>query len=117
MKSYRELIVWQKSLKVSRLVYSLTKKLPKEEIYSLVPQMRRAAASIISNIAEGHERRSTKEYVQFLSIANGSKAELEAQLLMCVEVGNLTEEDITETMDLLKEVEKMLGAITNALEK
>lgn len=71
---------------VAKEIYTITKKMPKEEIYSLTNQMRRAAISIPSNIAEGHARNSRKEYVRFLSIANGSKAELETQLLLCAKI-------------------------------
>ena len=81
-KSYRELIVWQKSMELAEKVYLLVKALPKEETYALSDQMRRAAVSIPSNIAEGHARQSQKEFLQFLCIARGSRAELETQLLL-----------------------------------
>jgi four helix bundle protein len=77
--------------------------------------MRRAAVSIPSNIAEGQARNSTKEFLQFLAIAKGSKAELETQLLLCVKVGYLVDSDISEVMNLLQEVGKMLGALTKTL--
>jgi len=72
-QNYKDLIVWQKSMYLAALVYQVTKKLPKEEMYSLTNQMRRAAVSISSNIAEGQARYSTKEFLQFLRIAQGSK--------------------------------------------
>jgi four helix bundle protein len=89
------------------------KKLPKEELFSLSDQMRRAAVSIPSNIAEGHDKNTSNEYIHFLSISRGSKAELETLLLICVKVGYLTETEITEAMDLLAEVGKMLTTLIN----
>ena len=83
VKSYKDLIVWQKSMDLVIEIYKLVKKLPKEETYSLSDQMRRAVVSIPSNIAEGYTRKSTNEYLNFLSIANGSRTELETQLLIC----------------------------------
>ena len=115
VKSYQELIVWQKAMQTARLVYLLVKKLPKEELFSLSGQMRRAAVSIPSNIAEGQARNLTKEFLQFLAIAKGSKAELETQLLLCVQIGYLADSDILEAMNLLREVGKMLSALTNSL--
>ena len=115
VKSYQELIVWQKAMEAAQLIYALVKKLPKEELFCLSDQMRRASVSIPSNIAEGQARNSTKEFVQFLAIAKGSKAELETQLLLCVKVGYLADTDILEAMLLLQEVGKMLGALIKTL--
>ncbi|HQL05934.1 MAG TPA: four helix bundle protein [Treponemataceae bacterium] len=97
------------------MIYSLVKKLPREEIYALSDQMRRAAVSIPSNIAEGQSRNSTKEFIQFLAIAKGSKAELETQLLLCVKVQYLADTDISEAMELLQEIGKMLNALIKTL--
>jgi four helix bundle protein len=96
-------------------VYLIVRKLPKEETYSLSDQMRRAAVSIPSNIAEGQARDSTKEFAHFLAIARGSKAELQTQLLICVEIGYLANTDITEAMKLSEEVGKMLTALMQKL--
>jgi len=114
-KNYQELIVWQKAMQAAKVVYSLAKKLPKEELYSMSEQMRRAAVSIPSNIAEGQARNSTKEFLQFLAIARGSKAELETQLMLCVQIDYLADTDISEAMDLLQEVGRMIHAISNSL--
>ncbi|MBP3366052.1 MAG: four helix bundle protein [Treponema sp.] len=108
VQSYKELLIWQKGMQIAKEIYSLVKKLPKEEIYALSDQMRRAAVSIPSNIAEGQSRNSTKEFIHFLSITNGSKAELETQLILCKEIGYLTEEEIQPVMNLLQEESKML---------
>ena len=116
--SYQGLIVWKKAMEVAAIIYKLVKKLPKEELFSLSDQMRRAAVSIPSNIAEGHDKNTKNEYIHFLSISRGSKAELETQLLICVKVGYLTETEITEAMDLLAEIGKMLTTlITNQITK
>ncbi len=77
IESYKELKVWKKSIDLVKEIYKITNKFPKEEIYVLVSQMRRAAISIPSNIAEGYKRKNLKEYIQFLSIAEASAAELE----------------------------------------
>ncbi|MEW5920557.1 MAG: four helix bundle protein [Bacillota bacterium] len=96
-------------------VYRLAKLLPKEEMYALSDQMRRAAVSIPSNIAEGQARTSTKEFAQFLSIARSSKAELQTQLLICVDLGYLADMDIKEAIELSEEVGKMLVALIKKL--
>ena len=111
VKSYKELIVWQKAMDLVGEVYKLVKFLPREETYALSDQMRRAVVSSPSNIAEGQERNSSKEFAQFLSIARGSKAELETQLCICVRLGYLTEDQIRIAGDLCAEVGKMLNAI------
>ena len=87
IKSYKELIVWQKSIKLVKEIFILTDKFPKSELYGLVSQMRRAAVAIPSNIAEGYGRKSSKEYAQFYSIAYGSALELETQLILSKRLG------------------------------
>lgn len=89
--SFRDLKVWQKGMELAKEVFKQAKKLPREELYELSSQMRRAATSIPSNISEGHSRSSTREYLNFLSIARGSCAELQTQLLLSVEFGYLME--------------------------
>jgi four helix bundle protein len=115
IKDFKDLIVWQKAMDAVLLVYKLVKKLPKEEMYALSDQMRRAAVSIPSNIAEGQARNSDKEFAQFLAIAKGSKAELETQLLLCVTIGYLTEQDIQDVVEILQEVAKIINALQNKL--
>ena len=111
VQSYKDLIVWQKSMKLVTDVYSLTKQLPKEEIYALSTQMRRAVISIPSNIAEGQKRKSQKEFCNFLSIARGSLGELETQLLICVQLNYLSEQQINNATNLCEEISKMLNAL------
>ena len=113
--SYQGLVVWQKAMDLTAVIYKLVKKLPKEELYSLSDQMRRAAVSIPSNIAEGRDKNTNKEFVQFLTMSRGSKAELETHLLICVKVGYLNETDILEAINLLTEVGKMLTSLIKKL--
>ncbi len=115
VRSYRDLLVWQKAMQIAKMVYFLVKKLPREELFALSNQMRRAAISIPSNIAEGQARNSTKEFLQFLSVAKGSKAELETQLTLCVEINYLSTNDISQIMLLLDEIGKMINALINKL--
>jgi len=115
MKDFKDLIVWQKAMELVTEVYCLVKRLPKEELFSLSDQIRRAVISIPSNIAEGHGRNSTKEFIQFLAIAKGSKAELETQLLICVKINYLNNSDIEIAINLIKEVGKMLNALQKSL--
>src|SRR2546423_585737 len=82
VESYKELIVWQKSIKLAKEDYLFTAKFPRHEMYGLTSQMRRAAVAIPSNIAEGQSRKNLKEYIQFLNIAYGSAAELETQVIL-----------------------------------
>ena len=109
--SYKDLIVWQRAMDIAKGVYEIAKLLPKDELFVLSSQMRRAAISIPSNIAEGQARNSSKEFRNFLSVAKGSAAELETQLLLCVEIGYCKEEDIMGVLSLIAEVAKMINAI------
>ena len=92
MSSYKELIVWQKSIQLVIDIYKLTKIFPKEETYGLSSQMQRAVVSIPSNIAEGNDRNSSKEFSQFLRIARGSLAELETQIIISEKIGYTNQE-------------------------
>ncbi|MBO2526183.1 MAG: four helix bundle protein [Bacteroidales bacterium] len=115
VKTYRDLIVWQKAMEMTVMLYPIASKLPKEETFALCSQMRRAAVSIPSNIAEGFGRNSKKEYLQFLYIAYGSVCELETQLMLCVRIEYLTEIEIQPLMDILTEIGKMITTITKKL--
>ena len=113
VESYRDLLVWQKSMELVGAIYELIGKLPKEERFALTDQMRRSAISIPSNIAEGYERNSTKDYLRFLSIAKGSKAELSTQLDICKMLGYAG--DIESAQALCTEIGKMLNSIIKKL--
>ena len=95
--------------------YRLAKKLPKEELYALSDQIRRAAVSVPSNIAEGHARHSRKDFAHFLTIAQGSIAEMETQLHLAVRMAMLAEEEVDRLMLLSQEVSKMLMALRSKL--
>lgn len=110
-KTYKELIVWQKSYQLSLLVYQLTSKFPKSEVYSLSSQLRRASVSIPSNIAEGYCRYSKKEYIQFLQISFGSGAELETQLMIAKDLNYVSETEFVKVNDLIEQVMKMLNSL------
>lgn len=113
--SYEDLSVWKKSMNLAVKIYELTKHMPKEELYGLTAQMRRAAVSIPSNIAEGQQRASTKEFLRFLSIARGSNAELQTQLVLACKLGYFQSEQIRETMNLTREISKMINALMISL--
>ena len=117
MNDYKELIVWQKAMDLTVEIYKLVKLLPKEETYALSDQMRRAVISIPSNIAEGFGRNSTREYIQFLSIARGSCFELETQLQACEHIKYLSEKDVNFSFNLLNEISRMLSAMINKLKQ
>lgn len=115
IKNYRDLLVWQKAMNLVIEVYQLTNLLPREENYNLSSQMRRAAVSIPSNIAEGQQRKSTKEFINFLSIAKGSNAELQTQLLICIRLGYFTEKQIHHAFTLSEEISKILTKLSTNL--
>ena len=117
VKSYRDLIVWQKGIQLTVLVYQLSKAFPREELYGLTSQMRRAAVSIPSNIAEGAGRLNTPEYRHFLGIARGSNFELQTQLTVARELGfvNETQFDVAEVLS--NEVGKMISATLTSLKE
>ena len=111
VSNYQDLIVWQKSMELAKRVYVIVKYLPKEEMYALSDQIRRAAVSIPSNIAEGCARESKTELSYFLRVAKGSAAELETQLLLCLNIGYLKKQDLESLFSLLDEVSKMLRSL------
>ena len=114
LKSYKELIVWQKSVDLVVLIYQLTDQFPKEERYGLTAQMRRAAVSIPSNIAEGSRRKDVPEYLQFLRTADASSAELETQIIIAKRL--YPSLNYSGADDLLNEVQKILNAMMITLD-
>jgi four helix bundle protein len=111
IKNYKDLIVWQKSMDLVEDVYRLTSRFPAEEKFGLVVQLRRAVVSVPSNIAEGHSRTGDKDYVRFLSIAIGSLAEVETQMLICLRLRYTERENCTKLFLLIEEVQKMLHTL------
>jgi len=113
ISSFKDLIVWQRAMELTKEVYQITEALPKSEIYALSSQMRRSAISIPSNIADGSKRGTVKDYSQFLKISQGSAAELETQLLLLSSI--YVNINIQKSLDLLEEVQKMLTIIIKRL--
>ena len=116
-KSYKDLIVWKKAIELVLAIYKLTKRFPKTEQYGLISQLRRAAVSIPSNIAEGYARQHLPEYIQFLSVAYGSCAELETQLIIAQRLKYGITSDYEKVLSLLEEVSKILNAMRRTLRK
>jgi four helix bundle protein len=115
MKSFRELRVWQKAMDLVETVYLLTRDFPKQEIYALTGQVRRAAISIPSNIAEGHTREHIKEYLHHLSMAQASLAEVETQLEIAARLKYLHSDRLRELLLEISSLGKQLYALRNAL--
>jgi four helix bundle protein len=115
LKSYRELLVWQRSFVLANRLYVVTADYPKTQLYGLVSQIQRAAVSIPSNIAEGYNRNSRKEYIRYLSIALGSVAELETQLLISQEQRYITPAVAAPLLTELDELGKMLRTMQKNL--
>lgn len=114
-ESFTQLLLWQKAMELTDEIYSLLRVLPQEERFGLIDQMRRAAISIPSNIAEGHARENKKEFKRFLLIAKGSQAELETQLLICTRQRYLSEEEIEKAISLCHEIGKMCMSLVKRL--
>jgi len=115
VRDYKDLLVWQKAMVLAEQIYRITSRYPAEEKFGLVAQMRRAAISIPSNIAEGQARRTTGEFVQFLSHAEGSLAELDTQLSLGIILGFVTESQVAASQTLVSELRKMLNALRRSL--
>jgi four helix bundle protein len=111
VESYRDLKVWQRAIQMTLSVYRATTGFPKEEIFGLTSQMRRASVSAASNIAEGYGRRSRGEYKQFLGMARGSNLELQTQIVIASELGYSTPALLKESEGLSIEVERMLNTL------
>jgi four helix bundle protein len=111
IKSFKDLKIWQLGMDIVADVYRLTEKFPREELYGLTSQVRRAAVSIPANIAEGFRRYHPKEHKQFLSIAMGSAAELETELLLAARLGFLAEDDLKNLSSQLDSLGRMMTSI------
>ena len=117
INSYRDLVVWQKAMALVSAIYKLTHSFPKLERFGLTSQIRRAAVSIPSNIAEGQGRLATKEFRQFLGVARGSLKELETQLLISIDLTYAEAVEVDTCLGLADEVGRMLNALIKALER
>ncbi len=117
VRSYKDLVAWQKSMDLVTAVYRASQRFPKEEIFGLVSQIRRAAVSVPSNIAEGHARTSKKEFQYFLSNARGSLAQLETQLTIAHQLAYIDETGINQLLDRLGEVGRIVNGLLAALKR
>ena len=117
IQSYKDLLIWQKGMALVKSVYLLCQQLPKEEVFGLQSQMKRAAISIPSNIAEGYGRNYTQNYVQFLRIARGSLLELETQLIISKELKLVGNKLYQKVQGLITEENKMLNAFIKSISK
>jgi four helix bundle protein len=117
LKNYKELKVWQKAYQLCLEIYRVTRKFPKEEIYGLTSQIRRAAVSGPSNIAEGYGRKTKGEYIQALYVAYGSNCELETQMLLSGDLGFVRREDLSRLQQEIGDVERMLKGLIKSLHK
>jgi four helix bundle protein len=115
VRSYRDLLVWQKGMDLAAEVYRLSRAWPKEEVYGLTSQARRAAAAIPANIAEGYGRESTASYSHFLKIARGSLKELETHLLLAERVGLTSQEHCADALKQADELGRMLGGLIRSV--
>jgi four helix bundle protein len=117
IKSYRDLLVWQKSMDLVAESYMLSARLPKTETYGLASQIQRAAVSIPANIAEGHGREHLGGYVHHLSVANGSLMELETHLLLCARLSYIPPNEVEGLLERTGEVSRMLSGLTRSLKQ
>ena len=116
IKSYKDLLIWQKGIKIVALVYQLVKSFPSEELYSLSNQLKRASVSIPSNIAEGYGRNTDKSFSHFLDISRGSLFEIETQLIIAKELGFIIDEKLyLEILGQIDEQSRMINAFSKTL--
>lgn len=109
--NYREMIVWQKAMNLTEAVYVAIRKLPLAELYALSAQIRRSVVSILSNIAEGAGRNTDNDLRHFMTVARGSAAELETQLMICEMLNYLDSNDVVPLLKMLDEIRRMLSAL------
>jgi four helix bundle protein len=116
IRSYRDLIVWQKAMALAALCYAKTRSFPRSEAFGLTTQIRRAAASIPANIAEGNGRENTGSYIQFLRISQGSLKELETHVMLSQTVELMKAQDADQVLEMTEEVGKLLRSLIRALQ-
>lgn len=117
LKSYKDLLVWQRAVDISVEVYAISAAFPKEEVFGLTNQIRRASNSISLNIAEGYSRNSTKAYLNFLNIAQGSLFELESGIILAERLQFVKSESLIKLFNLITEESKMLRSLMNKIEE
>jgi four helix bundle protein len=117
VKDYRDLIVWQKAMDLVEAIYQTTKSFPREEIYGLTSQLRRAAVSIPSNIAEGNGRNSTRDYIHFIGMAYGSLKEAETQILIAERLHYIDSDHNSRLVQMTTEVARLISGLMNSLNR
>jgi four helix bundle protein len=117
VKSYKDLEVWQKAMDLVVLCYEATRRFPKSETYGLASQLQRAAVSIPANIAEGRERKHSKEFVQHLSVAYGSLAELETHIQIAQRLGFIGTAEATQLLERSAEIGRMIDGLRGSIEE
>ncbi len=115
IEGYKDLIAWQKAMDLVEVIYRVTRQFPIEERFGLTSQIRRAAVSVPSNIAEGYSRPGRNDYIRFLDIARGSANEIETQLLIAERLALVKHEKLTGIFDLVQEVQRILKGLVNSL--
>jgi len=115
VKTYRELLVWQKSMLLVTEIYKLSKSFPKDESYGLTSQIRRCAVSIPSNIAEGYGRNSTSDYIRFLNIAVGSLYESQTDMEIALNLQYIDRHNFDKLYESSREIERMLSSLIRKL--
>jgi four helix bundle protein len=115
IRSYRDLVVWQKAMDLVERVYLVTRAFPREEVYGLTSQLRRSSVSILSNIAEGQSRMTSGEFIQFLGIARGPLAEVETQLILAQRLDYLTMDSSKSLLDLGSDIGRLLNGLLRSL--
>jgi four helix bundle protein len=117
IKTYKDLLIWQKGVEIVKEVYFLCKEIPSDELFGLQSQIKRSSISIPSNIAEGWGRNYTKNYLQFLRYSRGSLLELETQIIIAKELNFISTESFNKIQDLITEESKMLNAFIKSIDK
>jgi|WetSurMetagenome_2_1015567.scaffolds.fasta_scaffold182639_2 four helix bundle protein len=115
IRTFKDLIVWRKAFDLAVEIYRLSGEFPKHELYGLSSELRKTSRSILCNIAEGHKRKSTREYIHFLRISAGSAAELESQILLSERLSYLQGNAAEQIHNMLSEIERMLDALIRSL--
>lgn len=115
--SYRDLVVWQRAMDLVVLVYRVSARFPKDEMFGLTSQVRRAAVAVPSNIAEGQGRQTTRDFLHFLCVARGSLNETETQILVAARLQYVDERAMTEVLDLSAEVGRLLHGLSRSLKE
>jgi four helix bundle protein len=117
IKSYKDLLAWQKAMDLVELVYDLTRQFPREELFGLATSLRRAAVSIPSKIADGHERDNTREYIHYLAVARGALSEAETQMEVAKRLGYINEDQQAIFASLASDTGKIVNGLMNSMER